>query len=98
MHGEQFVETAKASVALEVGAHVVQGARDVLDIHGITARNRLEAEGSPCLQIALDSHQVEPSAEFIVVLRARLLSWAAPERNEELNQVVHFGFSEIDVR
>src|SRR5687768_1810141 len=51
--GEQLTQPREARVALEVGARVRQGARDVLDVHRVPARQRLKAERAERFQVAL---------------------------------------------
>src|SRR5690242_12382951 len=98
MGGEKFVQADKAGIALEVGAHVVQRERDVQDVDRVAARDRLETKSAQRFEIALDRHQIEPPAKFVVVFGARLLPWPAPEGQEERDQVVDFGLREIDIR
>src|SRR5687768_4931243 len=84
MFGEQIAKTPEALVAREVGAGVIQGPRDVLDIHGVVPRRRLEPERSERLEVPLQRHQVEPAREIpILVFRP------TPLRQEKGNQGVY---------
>ena len=65
-----LAQAREARVALEVGAHVAERARDVLDVDRVAARRRLVAERAERLEVALQRHQVEAAAEFARVLRA----------------------------
>src|SRR5688572_11949961 len=74
-------EPAKPRIPAQILAHVVQGARNVLNVNRILPRGRLIAEGAERLEIALQRHQVEASSKLL-----RLRRSAALKRQEIRNQ------------
>ena len=97
MRRQQFAQAAEARVALHVAAHVVQRARDVLDVHRVAARDRLEAERAERLQVALQRHQVEAPAELLRLRRRAAAARGSAQREEERDQLLDLLLREIHV-
>ena len=80
-----------------LAAHVIQRARDVLDVDRIAAHDGLIAERAERLQVPLQRHQIEPASELGGVL-ARDAARAVPQGEEVRDELVHLARREIDVR
>ncbi len=75
---------------------VAQRARDVLDVDGVAARDRLVAERAERLQVALQRHQIEAPPEFVVGRGRRAV--ARFQREEVGDQLVELAIGDVDVR
>src|SRR4051812_7377750 len=74
---QQVPQPSEPGMATQIGAHIVQRARHVLDVDRIAARRGLKSERTERFEVALQGHQIETEPELLGILR-----YAAPQREE----------------